>query len=367
MEKRLSQVISVMIILFLFFTNHQECNGQDHSIRNLVDTVGFAQYSRQVDSIMARIDRMYGDRLDTLPVWHEGAKTVISPHDDYTYVGWLYPAVLRNIKAQTIILFGVAHKARLLNLENLIIFDSYEYWKGAYGRIKTSPIREEIINNLPEGIFQVNDSMQGMEHSVEALLPFLQYYNHHIQIVSILVPYMSYKRMKEIAEPLAKAISKVAEARNWKWGKDYAIAISTDAVHYGDQDWGGTNFAFYGTDSSGYKKAVAHEHEIIRTLTGTLKPKNIKSFTEYTVEKNDYKTYKWTWCGRYSVPFGLLTSYYLNRLQNNPPLTGRFIGYANSIDHPHIPVKDLNMGVTAPANMHHWVGYAGVVYYWNEK
>ncbi len=363
MKKRLLTGFWLMAGTILLLSCNHNPETKNNRIRPLADTIGFAQYDWQTDSIMQRINRLFKDQLNSLPKQQTAAKTVISPHDDYTYVGWLYPAVLRNIKARTVILIGVAHKARLLNLENQIIFDSYDYWKGPYGKIKPSPIREEIINNLPEGIFQVNDSMQRIEHSVEALLPFLQYYDHDIEIVSILVPYMSYDRMKKIAEPLAKAINKVTKARNRKWGKDYAIAISTDAVHYGDEDWGGKNFAYYGTDSSGYKQAVAHEHEIIRTLTGELTPEKVKTFTEYTVEENDYKTYKWTWCGRYSVPFGLLTSYYLNRLQNNPPLTGHFIGYANSIDHPHVPVKDLNMGVTAPANMHHWVGYAGVAYY----
>ena len=359
MKKKFFPAVLMISGLFLFVSFGQPAKGQPKTVRTPVDTVGFAQYSWQTDSVMARINRLFETQLNEAPELQTGAKTVISPHDDYTYVGWLYPAVLRNIKAKTVILIGVAHKARLLNLENQIIFDSFEAWKEPYGNIKTSPIRQEIIKHLPEGIFQVNDSMQKIEHSVEALLPFLQYYNPHIQIVSILVPYMSYDRMKEIALPLAKAINKVAEAHNWKWGKDYAIAISTDAVHYGDEDWGGKNFAYYGTDSSGYQQAIAHEQEIIGTLTGELTPEKVKTFTEYTVEKEDYKTYKWTWCGRYSVPFGLLTSYYLNELQDNPPLTGRFIGYANSIDHPHVPVKDLNMGVTAPANMHHWVGYAG--------
>lgn len=107
-----------------------------------------------------------------------------------------------NITANTVIIFGVAHKARQLNLENQVVFDSYEYWKGPYGNIKVSGLREEIMGLLPRNLFQVNDSMQRMEHSVEAIIPFLQYYNHDIQVVSILVPYMSYGRMQEIAGPL---------------------------------------------------------------------------------------------------------------------------------------------------------------------
>ncbi len=205
--------------------------------------------------------------------------------------------------------------------------------------------------------------MMCIEHSLEALLPFLQYYNRNIRIIPILVPYMSYERMQEISTPLAKAIADVMQKHHLIWGNDYSLVISTDAVHYGDEGWGVNNFAFFGTDSAGLKAAIHHEHEIIsNTLTGVLTPERIRRFTLYTVRKDDYKKYKWTWCGRYSVPFGLLSAWHLQQLTGTPPLSGELAGYRNSTDHPPIPVQDLNMGVTAPANIHHWVGYAAVGY-----
>ena len=72
-------------------------------------------------------------------------------------------------------------------------------------------------------------------------------------------------------------------------------------------------------------------------------------------------SYKWTWCGRYSVPMGLITSYYLTK-KFNINLSGLLLGYATSIDHQTLPVDDLVMGTTAPANIHHWVGYAAIAY-----
>jgi len=363
MRHRFMHQIGLLAGMLLFISCHQPVEKHHYTLRQPVDTVGFAQYHWQMDSVMTRINRLFGEELNAVQEKEVAAKTVVSPHDDYAYVGWLYPAVLKHVKAKTVILIGVAHKARLLHLENRIIFDSYDYWKEPYGNVKVSSLREDIMKALPKDVYEVNDSMQKMEHSVEALIPFLQYYNRDFEIVSILVPYMSYDRMEEIAKPLSGAIFKAAESKGWQWGKDYAIAISTDAVHYGDEDWGGKNFAYYGTDSSGYWQARAHEKEIIETLTGEVTPEEVREFTRYTVKEDDYKSYKWTWCGRYSVPFGLLTSYYLNKMEIGQPLTGHFIGYANSIDHPHLPVADLSMGVTAPANMHHWVGYAGVVYY----
>lgn len=329
-------------------------------IRPLADTVGFAHLDWQMDSVMARIERQGpGDEN----FHYEGnPRIIISPHDDYSYVGSLYPATFHNMKAGTVIIFGVAHKAKMMNLENQVVFDSYDYWKGPYGNVKVSGIREDIINQLPIELFQVNDSMQRMEHSVEALIPFLQYYNRHIQIVSILVPYMSYERMQEIAGPLSIAIKKATIDKGMSWGKDVAIIISTDAVHYGDEEWGGTNYAFYGTDSAGYEQAVAHEREIMDTLAGHLSQHKIEAFYNFTVDLKDYHKYKWTWCGRYSVPLGLLTAYALNETTGDKPLVGIIIGYSNSINHSAIKVDDLKMGLTAPANMHHWVGYAALGY-----
>jgi AmmeMemoRadiSam system protein B len=340
----------------------QQVKQAEKNIRPLADTVGFAQYDWQMDSIMARINRMV-DQHPELDKHYEGnPKVVISPHDDYAYVGNLYPAAVSNIKARTVILFGVAHKARLLNLENQIVFDSYDHWKGPYGPVKVSNIREEIIQLMPHQYFQVNDSMHRMEHSVEAIIPFLQYYNPEVAIVSILVPYMSFEKIQEIAEPLANAIKKATVDKGMTWGEDFAFVISNDAVHYGDEDWGGKNFARYGADSMGYQKAIEHEMEIIQTLTGELNTENIQQFCNYTVEEEDFKKYKWTWCGRYSVPLGLLTAYHLNNLEGNENLIGTKIGYATSIDHPVLKVEDLGMGLTAPATMRHWVGYAAIGY-----
>ncbi len=354
---------------FLFFPlflltgcgTHREEQPQE-KVRGLVDTVGFAHEAWQMDSLMARIRRDEGDSLSR---WEGGApwRVCISPHDDYTYVGYLYPAVLNRVKTPLVILFGVAHKARLLHLRDHLVIGTFPAYHGPWGNIPVSPLREEIFSRLDTSLYTVNDSMMAMEHSLEALLPWLQYYNRQVTILPILVPYNSFEKMDRTGAALAEAIRHVAEKHHLVWGKDYSLVISTDAVHYGDRDWHGSNFAFYGTDSAGLARAVAHEHEIIdNCLTGTLSPERIRRFTRYTVLEDDYMTYKWTWCGRYSVPMGLLTAWHLQQITGTPPLTGTLVGYRNSIDHPPLPVKDLHMGITAPANDHHWVGYAAVGY-----
>ena len=88
----------------------------------------------------------------------------------------------------------------------------------------------------------------------------------------------------------------------------------------------------------------------------------IKNFTKETVQETNYKEYKWVWCGRYSVPFGLAFANKLNFLQNKVSLTGDLLAYGSSIDHPLIQVEDLGMGTTAIATQKHWVAYASIKY-----
>jgi len=332
--------------------------------RPMVDVKGFATKKDQMEKIIQRISEK--EAIESSLGTKAGWRVAIAPHDDYTYVGELYSRLLRDITAHTIILFGVAHtsNAKKLNVSNQLIFDSYESWQAPYGDVKVSSIREDIMKELPETIYQVHDEMQGIEHSVEAIIPFIQYYNKNIEIVSILLPFMPYKRMEEVTQPLAEAIAKVIKQKNWEWGKDYALVISTDAVHYGDENWGGSNYAPYGVDQAGYNQAVEYETKIIdECLKDEIRPEKIESFTKYVVQDEDYREYRWTWCGRYSVPCGLLTSYYLQKCLDVKPLSGKVIGYGTSIDaRKHIEVEDIGMGTTAPANLNHWVGYVSIGY-----
>jgi AmmeMemoRadiSam system protein B len=337
-------------------------------IRQAVDSIGFATEAWQMDSIVQRIERTYGPAIDSVNKVNQLSRSsvfrlAICPHDDYTYAGFLYQTIIPHIKAKTVIIFGVAHKAKKFNVEQKLVFDSFKEWKEPFGNSKSSDLRKDIIKNLPEGDYIIHDSLQQAEHSVEAIVPFLQYYNPGVQIISILVPAMSFDRMEKYSQELAEVMNKVMKKNQLHWGEDIALLISNDAVHYGDEDWGGTNYATYGCDKAGYEKALKHENEIISlSLLPKLDTAGIHKFFDFTVQPGNWRNYQWPWCGRYSVPFGLLTAMYLSQIRGEAKPEGIKMGYSTSIAHNPLPVDDLKMGKTAVANLHHWVGYAAIGY-----
>ena len=318
---------------------------------------GYAQHDWQMDSVYNRLG--IKDTSNDLR-W----KAAISPHDNYRFAGKLYYESLRGINAPHIILIGVAHRARNYELQDKLVFGTFTAWESPYGEISVSSLNEEIMSNLPADDFIVHDSMHVIEHSLEAIIPFLHKKNRAAEIVPILVPYISYAGIDSISNHLAQAVHEIMEEKHWEYGKDVAIVISNDAVHYGDLEWGGsTTMAPMGTDEGGTEKARQMDLEIIdKCLTKKLTADKIKLFTEYTVQKENYKEYKWVWCGRYSVPFGLSFANKLNMLENNETLSGTFLGYQTSIDHPLIEVEDIGMTVSALSTNRHWVAYTSIVY-----
>ncbi len=356
MKRTVTAITLILSVIILnSCTDGNRGGATTKNVRQPVDTIGFAQYPWQMDSLMQRMTRANAWQEEDGEPW----KLAICPHDDYTYVGGLYPQLLQHVKAPNLILIGVAHKAASLGIEGSLVFDSFTHWRGPWSDVPVSSAREDLFSKL-EGYAIISDTLQRVEHSVESMVPFLQYFNREVSIVSILVPAMSPERMEECGNALATAISEVAASRGWEWGTDYSIIVTTDAVHYGNEDWGGADRAYFGCDDAGNAKARDHEAEIIENcLAGEVGKPNFRLFSDYTLNKDNFREYKWTWCGRYSVPVALYTSYFLN---NEQLLKGEEIGYSTSITSEHIPVDDLLMGRTAIATDCHWVGYAAVGY-----
>lgn len=333
-------------------------------IRHQEDTIGFAQYSWQMDSIISRMDD-----ADKVPN-PETYKAVICPHDDYGYAGGLYYKTLSGIKAKTIILVGVAHRARNFDLQDRIIFGSYDSWQSPDGLIPVSNLRDKLLTKLNKETYVVHDSMMQLEHSLEAITPFLKRKNPALEIIPMLVPYNTFQNMQSFSNDIGSGIAALMEEEKLTYGTDIAVVISNDAIHYGSDGWGSGNLAPFGTDSTGTAQARQKDLDIVNeTLQGELTTKRVKKFNDITIMEDDYKAYKWTWCGRYSTPFGLLLANRIEQLTAAPSkdgqfsnLTGTFIDWRSSLHSPHIEVNDLRRGHTAQADSTHWVAYVGMSY-----
>ncbi len=341
----------------------------DGDRRGQMDIIGFASTAEQMNEVMRQCSKLAKPAAASLSEktgWKEDAPLIaaVCPHDDYYYAGRFYSLLLPHIRAKTVILFGVFHKARIFKMRDRLVFGSFRYWHGPYGPVRVSPLRGEILQLLPKDDFVVDNDMQSAEHSVEAIVPFLQAYNKNVEIISILVPYMDWPTLDRLSGDVSRAVAEVIKKKKLKLGRDVAFICSTDAVHYGDAGWGGRNFAPFGSGPDGHEQAAARDMQIIEScLLGRLTAGNLEKYLYTCVDSTDVSRYLVTWCGRFSVPFGLKVAMETTSIIEKGVLTGTLLGYGTSVSEQSLDLELLpGMGPTAPNNFHHFVGYAAIGY-----
>lgn len=337
--------------------------------RGQMDTVGFVTTADQMDNVFAQCEDLAAARRTLLQDklgWDKNTVAIagVCPHDDYYYAGRLYSLLLPYVRAKTVVVFGVFHKARVFDCRDKLVFDAYDTWRGPYGPVRVSPLRDEIIARLTPEDYVVDNDMQMAEHSVEAIVPFLQAYNKDVEIVSILVPYMRWETMDRLAAELSRVLESIIKEKGWRLGKDVCFVSSADAIHYGDSGWGGENFATMGTGAHGYQRSEQRDIEIAeRYLCGPVERATLEKFLYFCVDREDVTRYRITWCGRFSVPFGLNVASRLTETLESRGLEGTLLDYGTSVSEASLDLEGLGgLGTTAPNNLHHFVGYAAIGY-----
>lgn len=349
------------------------CSPREHaapaSIRSQKDTIGYATRTDQVDSLVALVDSLeaerYASNAAAFPRMERGPMIgAICPHDDYLYAGRGYIHVMRRLEAPRVVLLGVSHTARKRGIQGKLVFDGFTAWRTAYGDCPVSPLRGELVASLPADLVLVNDTIQAEEHSLEGFVPILQHYLPDVEIVPVLVTRFAGDDLDAAAEAFADAVSKILGTHGWTLGKDLAILISADCVHYGDEEWGGRDYAPFGTDAAGYRLGVGRDSLVVASsLAGALSPERIAAFREM-VDSGDFREpYKISWCGVYSIPFGLsVLARVAERARGEAPEGFMFV-YGTSLDPPKLPLAHTGLGVTAIATLRHWVGYTAIGYW----
>ena len=287
----------------------------------------------------------------------------ICPHDDHALAGPVYLPVMEQVKAPRLILFGVAHKAWKWNVENVLIFDQFAAWDGPIGKtLVDTQLRAGLLKAMASEDVLVSNAHHAEEHSLEAFIPWIQLFDGDSKIVPILVPYMPWERMDALASKLADALAVIAKAKGWEWGRDFQILISNDSTHYGDQGWDGKNYAPFGVGTEGLSKARENDLRLIDSyLTGPIQGNRLKSLLYELVNEKDLKEYMITWCGRFTIPFGLEFTRRLGEMMGMPNPDGKLLAYSTSVELGRLEVKDLPP--TAPSNLRHWVAYTAMGFY----
>jgi hypothetical protein len=170
--------------------------------------------------------------------------------------------------------------------------------------------------------------------------------------------------MDRIAAGFSSALATLMEEKGWKLGRDVAIVASADAIHYGDAGWGGSVYADFGTTPAGYERAVARDRNLAgAALAGPLRRARLREFLYTCVDSTDVTRYTLTWCGRFSVPFGLDVASRVSEALDGRPLEGTLLDYGTSLGEVSLDLDAIpGLGTTAPNNLHHWVGYASIGY-----
>ncbi len=333
------------------------------TIRSIRDNIGFCWNANEMNHFVD-----YLSKVNSGEPKEESKNLVaaISVHDDYLYAGNVYYPLYKNIKTKEVVIFGVTHgsvKKEMGNLSNVLILDEFDKWRGPYKDVEVSPLREIIKSKLPKDDYIVSNKAHSIEHSIEALIPFLQYYNRDIKITPIMVTQMPFERVDEMSTRLMKIISEYIRANKLELGKDIFFLISNDANHYGED----FNNSPYGLDANAHKLATENDRRILKqNLAGVINHAGIKKLTTELWPDSTSKKPIPIWCGRYPITFGLLTVTKILNEFDKGALYGKLFKYSDTFTEKVLPVKNTSMGLTAVFSYRHWCGwfteglYAGI-------
>lgn len=312
-------------------------------VRNIRDDVGYCWSIPDMEKLVKCIE----ENTTSIDEYHYIAG--ISPHDDYLYAGRIYYPLFRNIKSKEVVIFGVTHgtvRREIGDPQNVLIFDSFTMWQGLSTPVAVSDLREYIINKLDTAYYRINNKAHMLEHSIEGMVPFLQYFNPDVRITPIMVTAMSFSRMEEISSALSKVISGYIEENKLRLGCDIFFLISSDANHYGAD----FNNIPFGEDSTAHVRATGQDRRIANDyIAGSVEPERVRKLTEEL--KNV------VWCGKFSIPVGLLTAEKIVENRTGKKLSGKVISYSDTFTEGVLPVKGTKMGTTAPFSFKHWCGF----------
>lgn len=341
----------LVILLLILNTHITILNSQ--TVRTPKDSIGFCWNAEEITRFIKFLDK--NSDLKNFPA--KNLVAAISTHDDYLYAGKIYYPLFKLIKAKEVVIFGVTHGAAFNELgkqRNKIILDEYDEWQAPYSNVKISPLREIIKSKLEKENFVVSNKAHSLEHSIEAMIPFLQYYNRDIRITPIMVALMPVRKNGKFSKTLANIISDYIKENKLELGKDIFFLISNDANHYGSDF---KNFPF-GLDMKAHEAATKNDVRIIsENLTGKLTIDKMNRLCDEIMPDSMNTKKVPLWCGRYPITFGLTVISNIIQSINGKSLEGKLFRYSDTVTEKVLPFKNTSMGLTAVFSPKHWCGW----------
>jgi len=327
-------------------------------VRPIRDDVGFCWNPAGMQKL---VDYLQSQEKESYEA--EGLLAAIVPHDDYLYAGRVYYPLYKVVRAKEVVIFGVTHatvRKEIGDPHNILILDEFKLWPGLNEPLAISELREYLKEHLDKSTYLVNNKAHAIEHSIEAQIPWLQYFNPGIKITPIMVTGMPFEKMDEVSTKVAEVIATYLKDKGLVAGKDIFFLISSDGNHYG-QDFNNSPF---GEGERAWRTARELDQRIIRDyLTGIMDKGKVEGLTKELWGKT-YLDYRNTyWCGKYSVPFGLLATQKIINLTLNKKIGGMLFRYSDTYNEGVLPLTKTGMGTTAPFSLRHWVSFCSIGYF----
>ena len=334
------------------------------TVRPVRDNIGFCWTPEEMNGLISFLSK--NDKGEAIQE-SKNLVAAISVHDDYLYAGKVYYPLYKKIKTKEVVIFGVTHgsvKKETGNLSNVLIFDEFDQWPGPYKNVGISPLREILKSKLNKDDFIISNKAHIIEHSIEAVIPFLQYYNRNIKITPVMVTQMPFEKMDDLSRRLTNIIAGYMRDNKLEAGKDIFFLISNDANHYGEDF---NNFP-YGMDANGHKLATENDRRIIKhNLVGEINTAGIKKLTGEIWPDSTNKKSVPVWCGRYPITLGLLTVTKIMDEFGAGKLRGNLFKYSDTFTEKVLPVKNTSLGLTAVFSYRHWCGWFTAGFYSGNK
>lgn len=345
--------------LFLILLSLQPCVwAQPISVRPIRDDIGFCWNAESMKKLVLYLQLNERDSVDP-----NGLVAAIAPHDDYLYAGRVYFPLFHALTVREVVIFGVTHatvRKEIGDPHGRIILDDFSHWQGLYNNVAVSPLRDYLRRRMDSSMVLVSRKAHVLEHSIEAHIPFLQYFNPKVAITPIMITAMPLARMDDVSDQLSDIICRYLLENELGLGNDVFFLISSDANHYG-RDFDNHPF---GEDEAAHTTAVNEDIGLVKSyLCGAMDAEKLFGLTEELTGASYDQPGRFLWCGRYSIPFGAMTVEKVMQSMLDKSIRGRLIRYSDTYSEGVLPIKKSGMGITAPFSLKHWVGFFSLGYY----